>query len=286
MTAESTKSENTYPLDPESEAEMGRLLDQDLLLNRTMEGLFPEQLDLSNVHRVLDIACGPGGWALEVAFEYPDMEVVGVDISRLMIAYANMRAKTQGLDDKATFKIMDVTKPLDFPDSYFDFVNLRYLCLFMRKEAWPRLLAECMRITRLGGVIRLTEPECGFANTPAFEKYWGLFYQALTKSGQSFSPNGQNICLTPMLKRLLRDAGCQNIQRKAYVLDHSAGEEANQSVYQDLRVGFVLALPFIQKANVAPPEVAKALCEQGVQEMKSEEFCALWFILSVWGQKL
>jgi ubiquinone/menaquinone biosynthesis C-methylase UbiE len=286
MTTEPTNSENTYVLDAESEAEMGRLLDQDLLLNRTMEGLFPQQFDLSNVHRILDVACGPGGWALEVAFEYPDIEVVGIDISRLMIAYANMRAKTQGLDDKAIFKVMDVRKPLDFPDNYFDVVNARYLSGFMHREAWAPLLAECMRITRPGGVIRLTEPEWNFTNTPAFEKYLSLITTALTKRGQSFSPSGQTIGVPPVLKRLLREAGCQNIQRKPYVLDFSAGEEAHQSMYQDLMVGFVLVQPFLQKANVATPEVIQALCEQALQEMRSQEFCALWFILSVWGQKL
>jgi ubiquinone/menaquinone biosynthesis C-methylase UbiE len=285
MTTEPINSENTYAIDAESEAEMGRLLDQDLLLNRTMEGLLPPQLDLSNVHRILDVACGPGGWALEVAFEHPYIEVVGIDISRLMIAYANMRAKTLALDDQAIFKIMDVRKPLDFPDNYFDIVNARYLSGFMHREAWAPLLAECMRITRPGGVIRLTELEWNFTNTPAFEKYLSFITTALSKRDQSFSPSGQGSHVTPVLKRLLRDAGCQNIQRKAYVLDFSAGEQAHQTMYQDLMVGFVLVQPFLQKEDGATPEEIKTVCEQALEEMRSEEFCALWFILSVWGQK-
>lgn len=285
MTAEPSKSENTYVFDTESDAEMGRLLEQDLLITRTMGGLFPEQFDSSNVRRVLDIACGPGGWALEVAFEHPDMEVIGIDISHSMIEYANMRAQTQGLDDKAYFREMDVTQRLDFSDNTFDFVNARFLFSFMRKVAWPMLLAECMRIVRPGGVIRLTEPECGFANTASFEKYFGLFNQALSKSGQSFSPNGQNIGITPMLKRLLRDAGCQNMQRRAYAVDFSAGEEAHQTIYQDILVGSALVQPFIIKADITTLEAIKVLSEQAMEEMRSEEFCALWFLLSVWGQK-
>jgi SAM-dependent methyltransferase len=38
-----------------------------------MGGLFPEQLDLIDAARVLDLGCGPGGWTNEVAFRHPDI---------------------------------------------------------------------------------------------------------------------------------------------------------------------------------------------------------------------
>lgn len=54
--------ENTYVIDAESAAEMARLMRQDQLMTAGMGGIFPEQIDLSGVQRVLDLACGPGGW--------------------------------------------------------------------------------------------------------------------------------------------------------------------------------------------------------------------------------
>jgi ubiquinone/menaquinone biosynthesis C-methylase UbiE len=65
------------------------------LITKGMGGLFSERSDLSGVHRILDAACGPGGWALEVAFTYPEIEVVGFDISRAMIDYARSSYREQ-----------------------------------------------------------------------------------------------------------------------------------------------------------------------------------------------
>src|SRR5258708_3157755 len=53
-----------YVIDAENAAEMARLLLQDQLLTRAMGGPLAEQVDMSQVHRVLDIGCGPGGWVL------------------------------------------------------------------------------------------------------------------------------------------------------------------------------------------------------------------------------
>src|SRR5437588_5676239 len=99
------EKENAYFNDPESGAEMARLTDQDRLLTKGMGGLFPERSDLSSIQRILDIGCGPGGWTLDVAYTYPDKEVVGIDISQTMINYARARARVQGLDN-ASFRVM------------------------------------------------------------------------------------------------------------------------------------------------------------------------------------
>src|SRR5690348_12671100 len=66
----SKKEENTYILDAESAAEMARLMRQDQLVTAGMGGIFPENIDLSGIQRVIDLACGPGGWPLEVAYTY------------------------------------------------------------------------------------------------------------------------------------------------------------------------------------------------------------------------
>jgi SAM-dependent methyltransferase len=62
-------------------------------------------------HRVLDLACGPGGWALEVAYNLPEVEVVGVDVSLSIVQYASIRAQTQQRRN-ASFEQMDITRPL------------------------------------------------------------------------------------------------------------------------------------------------------------------------------
>ncbi len=46
---------NTFIVD-ESSSEMAWLLNQEQILTKGMEGLFPESFDLSNVKRILDVA--------------------------------------------------------------------------------------------------------------------------------------------------------------------------------------------------------------------------------------
>src|SRR6266550_7307709 len=104
-------------------------------------------MDLASIHTILDIACGPGEWVCNVAFEHAEIDVTGIDLSRSSIQYARARAQVQRLDN-VSFRTMDATKSLDFPDGSFDFVNARFLVGFMSPTDWPRLLQECMRIMR------------------------------------------------------------------------------------------------------------------------------------------
>ncbi len=150
--ADSSRNESTYVIDAENAAEMARLTRQDRLITKTMGGLFPERSDLSGVHDILDVACGPGGWVLDVARTYPQVQVTGFDISVLMIEYARAQVLTQELKH-ASFRVMDALKPLDFPDESFDLVNARSIFAFVPAQAWPGLLKELLRITRPGALF-------------------------------------------------------------------------------------------------------------------------------------
>lgn len=276
--------ENTYVIDAESSAEMARLMRQDHLLTQGMGGLFPEGLDLSNTRSILDIACGPGGWVLETAFEHADIDVVGVDISEKMIAYARAQAEVARLEN-ASFRVMNALKPLEFPSESFDLINTRLIVAFMLPDVWPRFVQECLRILRPGGILRFTDLEWGLSNKPAYEKTCDLFNQALQKAGQSFSPNGTHMGLLPMLRRFLSDAHCRDIGQKAHVIDFSYGTEYHKGFYHDLAAAFKLLQPFIARWQIATPEALERLYQQALMEMQSEDFCACWILLTAWGYK-
>ncbi len=279
------QNESSYIIDAESAAEMARLVSQDQLTTKSMGGVLPEQTDLSGIHRVLDIACGPGGWVLDVAFEHPDIQVVGIDISQTMVEYARVRSKVQKLEN-ASFQVMNALKPLDFPDASFDLVNARTIAGFMLPASWPVLLQECMRITRPGGIIRLTETDdFGTSNSPALEKMTRMALRAGQLAGRTFNPEGRNAAVTPMLGRFLRKAGCKNIKKRAHVIDYSSGEEAHDGVYRDLMVALQLLQPFLTKIGFISQEELEQLYQQVLTELVSNDFCALWYLLTVWGQK-
>ena len=281
---DSSKSGNVYFNDPESGAEMARLLNQDYLVTKGMEGLFAERSnDFSGIQRILDVACGPGGWVQEVAFAHPEIEVVGFDISRAMIDYANAQAQVQGLDN-ARFLVMDMLKPLDFPNGSFDLVNARFIN-FLPAAAWPKLLQEFRRITRPGSFIRLTESEWWyFTNSPALENLNTMIIRALKVQG-SFSHSGRFTGILPMLGRFLLDAGCVNIKYVSHVIDFSAGTEAYQGFRQDAAIVFKLFQPFIIRMGVATQEEMDQAYEQMLIEMIQDDFRGLMLPLTAWGER-
>ncbi|QBD79718.1 class I SAM-dependent methyltransferase [Ktedonosporobacter rubrisoli] len=283
-TTSANQQTNSYVIDAENAAEMARLNVQDKLITRAMGGLFPEQINLTETRRLLDIACGPGGWLLEVMKQYPHMQGVGIDISQLMMEYATGAAQREKLQN-VYFRVMDATQSLDFPDQTFDLVNGRILTGFLSTNGWPSLLQECWRITRPGGSIRLTEPEYGFTNSAALDALTGMMAQALQRTNHSFSPHGRTFGTTPMLRLLIQQAGYQEIQHKAHVIDYSAGAELHKSNVQNLLIVYKLLQPFLVKAGITTTEEAERLYEQMIEDLQRPDFCGIDFYLTVWGHK-
>ncbi len=286
-------NEQTYAVDPEDPAEMARLTTQDSLVTKGMGGVLPEwgnklPADLQTAERtlqVLDVGCGPGSWVLDMAFRFSDVDVAGIDISKIMIDYANIRAQTQQLTN-ASFGIMNVLNPLDFADSAFDLVNMRFATGFIWRDVWPRVLKELYRVTAPGGYLRCTEVDTGgLTNSPAVEALLHAMYQSLYKAGYGFSPDGRTFGLTPVLPKLLRDAGYAEVQSMAHALDFSAGTELYTSQRENYRIVFLMIKPMLLKMKVITPEELASLYEKMLIETEQEGFCGVLYVRTVWGKK-
>jgi ubiquinone/menaquinone biosynthesis C-methylase UbiE len=280
------ESNNTYVLDAESAVEMARLLDQDKVLTQAMGGIFPEQADsdLPNVSCILDIACGPGGWAFEVARSYPHIEVTGIDISKNTIEYARAQAKLLNLSN-VHFEVMDALKSLQFTDNTFDLVNMRTVVAFVVPELWPQFLQECKRVLKPGGVIRVTEAELGISSKPAFETLMQKLALAIRRANRSFSPIGTQIGITPFLRPLLEQAGFQQVKMKPHVVDSSYGSPGHEGSYQDIKMLLEISRPLLVQTRAITEQEFDALGPQVLQEMQEEDYYGLGYMLTVWGVK-
>jgi ubiquinone/menaquinone biosynthesis C-methylase UbiE len=273
-----------YVFDAENAAEMARLMVQDQVITQAMGGPLPEQTDLSGIFHALDIACGPGGWLFDVAARYPHIQAVGIDKSQLMIEYASHLAASQQFSN-LRFQVMDATRPLAFPDHTFDLVNARLLVGVLLKEQWPTLLAECFRILKPGGILRLTEAEWGFTTGPIYDTCTRLAFLGGYRSGHSFSPHGRTCGITPVLRPLMQQAGYQVLGQRAHAVDYSAGTAAHQSNMQNLLVSYKLLQPFLLQMQVATQEELDQLHAQLEGELLADDFCAIDYYLTVWGRK-
>jgi hypothetical protein len=181
---------------------------------------------------------------------------------------------------------MNVLDPLDFPDGFFDLVNARFMVGFLPTTAWPQIIQEFLRITRKGGTIRLTESEWGGNTTSAsFERSQSFTIRAVQRVGQSFSPDGRHVGITPMIRRFLQDAGCLNIQEQAHALEFSAGTAAHQDIMQDLWIAQKLLQPFQMGVAGATQQDVDQIYQNIPVEMLSDEFCGILYLLTVWGQR-
>lgn len=276
--------EDTYVIDPESGAEMARLINQDHLVTQHLGGLFPLEVEPSTLDFVLDIACGPGGWVIDAAFAHPDMNLVGVDISQSMIQYANAFARVQGLDN-ATFQQMNILKPLDFDDDTFDYVNARFLTGLMVPGDWAKLVQECSRILRPGGILRLLEAEdFGITNSPAIERFTQLSIKAGRKFGRAFFADGRFAGSMAMLGRLLRSSGFHEIHQPSYIIDWSSDTQAFYPMSENIKVVLQLLRTFLSQADVLSTEQFEVLYEQALVEMNNPDFVATMLYLSAWGK--
>lgn len=276
--------EHTYQLDPEHESELTRLIRQSRFTTNAQGGLFPEHA-IWPASRIIDLACGPGDWALDLASAYRDegVEVFGIDISKRMIEYAKAQTIAAQLTN-ATFMVGNLLKPLPFPDDYFDIVNARFLT-FLPTISWNQLLQECYRVLKPGGLIRLTESEAALSNSPAFEKLTLMVVRALNKAGQSFSPNGHAIGVTAVLRSFLEKNGFREIRERPIMINASYGQEFHEFQYQNYAIGASMILPFLLKYGVTTQAEFEQIFKLAKHEMQERSFCAMNFLVTAWGEK-
>jgi cyclopropane fatty-acyl-phospholipid synthase-like methyltransferase len=99
--------------------------------------------------RVLDIGCGVGGPALNIA-EHSGAHVTGVNVVPHQVEIARRRAAKRGLAERTHFEVADGMS-MPFPDGAFDAVYIFEAGCHMPDKA--RFYVECARVLRPGGVF-------------------------------------------------------------------------------------------------------------------------------------
>ncbi|HLI05723.1 MAG TPA: class I SAM-dependent methyltransferase [Ktedonobacteraceae bacterium] len=273
---------STYIVQGPGEDELRRLAAQDRMITTSMGGVLPEQPDPARFQRVLDVGCGTGGWLIEAAKAYPNMrQLVGVDRSGRLLDYAQAQAEAQSVQERVEFHLMDALRMLEFPTGYFDLVNLRFGTSFLRRWDWPKLLQEFQRVSRSGGIVRVTEPEMrSESNSPAHMRLQLLNVQAAHQAGLAFAPDGRGALSEVPL--LLRQHGLEQVQTRTYTLEFRAGTPEGELFIEDSTRVFRTALPFLRKWTRLPDDY-EAIYQQMLTEMHHPDFAATWKMVTAWG---
>lgn len=273
--------ENTYFIDPANEAELTRLIAQDAIYNKKMD-LVPQSFVPKRGAKILDLACGPGQWALAVGDLHPQVQVVGIDISKRMIAWA----KTQVKDPKqVNFLEGNILNNLLFPDQFFDFINARFLFGLMTHDSWVPLVQECFRITKPGGIIRMTETSGMSSPGTKVHRMNMLVFTALWRAQKTFSP--LEFGVAPLLGLFLEQGRYHVLEEKVHLLNFSYGTPLHKPLMEESTAYLQLIKPFLRKHLPKEDTIdLDAVVEETCQAMHDPDFRVHTHFTSVTGKKM
>ena len=118
-------------------------------------------LALKTGDRVLDLATGTADLAIMVAETVPDVELVGLDPSRQMLAVGQRKLDDKKLAGRIALQEGDA-QALPYPDDSFSAICMAFGIRNVPDR--PKALREMARVTRKGGriaILELAEPRDG-----------------------------------------------------------------------------------------------------------------------------
>ncbi|GAB1729871.1 hypothetical protein NU195Hw_g2254t1 [Hortaea werneckii] len=151
---------------------------------------------------VIDIGTGTGIWAMDVADDYPNSQVIGIDLSPI---------QPTAVPPNLEFQVMDADEPWDFGQR-FDLVHTRLMNGFSIKS-WPFFYEQAYEALQPGGWVENQEFDLTFAcddgtlpSDTACLRWVDLWNFGIEKFGLV------GRCLPEKMADQMRNAGFINVQ--------------------------------------------------------------------------
>jgi ubiquinone/menaquinone biosynthesis C-methylase UbiE len=277
---------SNYINNTESAGELARLIKQSILLDACRPAI-PRVFQGRTFGSILDIGCGPGSWAMNISTLFPGADIIGIDISRLMVEYATARASI--LPEKnVCFEVKDALNPLQFPfeNEDYDFINLALASSWVPTvAAWMQLLQQCFAMAQRGGIVAVTESEIALTNSQALNRLQTILLAAFQASGRSPSV-GQSFGVTTHLGRTLRAAGFQQVTIEVNTFDFSYYNQMENMAWRDtIPILIYETKTFLLNQGVTTEQELEEVAYQAQIEMYQEDFCGIAPVYTFTGVK-
>ncbi len=235
----------------ESEGEISRLDLQHYMFRWEFGGDYLAPLDAPM--SVLDVACGTGKWARDMARQFPQAAVMGFDINQQQLEASLAEGDQRGGDaipENCTFSIGNALEPFPYPNGVFDYVVARATSSFIPVSQWPAVLAQMVRVCRPGGWIELRD--FGLVRSPH-----SALNELTVKFANLAALRGIYPGAGPYLGDFLRAAGLSNVQVVTAPVRSGGPQRATRG--GRLMLADYLALldrvsPFMEQANIERTE--------------------------------
>lgn len=160
--------------------------------------------------RILDIGTGTGAWALEMAEEFPDAEIVGTDLSPIQPSFS---------PPNCTFIIDDAESDWAFTkDEAFDYIHARSMGGGIGE--WDRLLKQAYCHLQPGGWIEFQEFEALIHSDDGTHERAPMILDLQQRLDEASSKFGKRVNIASSLAGWLERAGYTNVTEDIYKVGH------------------------------------------------------------------
>ncbi|QBD78680.1 class I SAM-dependent methyltransferase [Ktedonosporobacter rubrisoli] len=250
-------------------------------LGELLKELMPRLIDYSPFRRVLDVACGAGSWALDIARRYPKLWVLGIDNNAAYIERATAIALNEGLSN-VEFLPKDITEVAvaGYAKRPFDMIHLQFVASEITPAYLPTLVHTLAELCRQGGYIVWSEVELPIPNSLPCEQFCQLIIAALRAAGRSFSP-GPVLGITPLIGSWLHSERCCIEHDLAHIIDVSADAALRkQFLMQASELGQQVR-PFVLNCGIVSYEEYERLFQQTLKDIQMLTFCGICYARTI-----
>lgn len=126
------------------------------------------------VHSIVDLGCGHGGYLRKLAAEFPDVQMIGVDINQKVIDKAR---EMSGDYSNVTFQVGDINSWTP-EDEHVDVILLHNIFHYIHPDDRPPLLDHLYSYVRAEGLISVITPINETEHGEAFSSAFNSFFVA------------------------------------------------------------------------------------------------------------
>lgn len=156
--------------------------------------------------RILDVGTGTGIWALEMADDFPDAEIVGTDLSPIQPNWA---------PPNCTFNVDDAESDWTFtPAEAFDYIHARSLGGGIGD--WNRFLRQAYRHTKPGGWVEIQEYETWIRSDDGTIQRAPMLLDWQQKIDEASTRFGRPMNVASSLARWMQEVGFVNVTDDSY----------------------------------------------------------------------